>query len=46
MNGRIVWSGSDLRNATEVNVSDFATGTYVMQVKQNGKVRTDKIMIQ
>lgn len=46
MNGRIVWSGSNLQNATEVNVSDFATGTYVMQVKQNGKVRTDKIMIQ
>lgn len=46
MSGRIVWSGSDLQNATEVNVSNFAKGTYVMQVKQNGKVRTDKIMIQ
>lgn len=46
MNGRLMWQGNHLQNATDVDVSAYAKGTYIVTITQNGKVRSEKIMIQ
>lgn len=46
MNGRLMWQGTHLHDRTDIDVSVYAKGTYVVTITQNGKVRSEKVMIQ
>ena len=45
-NGKLVWEGQHLVNTTDINVTTFTSGVYFMQIRQNGQVKTQKVVIE
>lgn len=46
VNGKLVWEGYHLQGVARIDVSGFTKGVYFLQVKQNGQVRSDKIVVR
>ncbi len=46
VNGKLVWEGLNLQGDTKVDVRDLTKGVYFLQVKQNGLVRSDKVVVR
>ena len=45
-NGKLVWEGQHLVNTTDINVTTFTSGVYFMQIRQNGQVKTQKVVVK
>lgn len=45
-NGKLVWEGNNLTNVTKISVNDFTPGVYFLQIKQNGQLKTEKIIVK
>lgn len=46
MGGKTVWEGSQLRDATRVDVSALSEGVYFLKVTANGLSRTQKVVVK
>ena len=46
MGGKTVWEGSQLQDATCVDVSSLSEGVYFLKVTANGLTRTEKVLVK
>jgi hypothetical protein len=46
MSGKCVWKGNNLIDKSAIDVSQFEKGIYIIEIKSNNEVATQRVMIQ